>query len=57
MTNLEKIKSKNANQMASFLNSITWHCALKKCKGCPLYDPDEFWDFSTIKKYLESEAK
>lgn len=57
MTNLEKIQSKNANKMASFLNSITWHCSLKKCKGCPLYNPDEFCDFNTIKKFLESEAE
>lgn len=58
MTNLEKIQSKDADKMASFLNGIIWHCNLKKCKGCPLYDVGEsYCEFSTIKRFLESEAK
>lgn len=58
MTNLEKIQSKDADKMASFIDGITWHCRYKKCNGCPLYNPDGFCcDFSTTKKWLESEAK
>lgn len=54
MTNLEKIKSMNSEEMAEFINVIS-HCGEISCKDCCL-PPQSCGNAKNIEKWLMSES-
>lgn len=55
MTNYERIKSMNVDEVAEFLSSITEYCCNEDCDTCPLRN--NICDRKGAKNWLNSEVE
>lgn len=57
MTNLGKIRSMSAEELARFLEEITDLCYSHDCTGCPLNNGARFCYNANIESWLNKEAE
>lgn len=57
MTNLEKIRTMSAEELAKYLDMLLKHCANGYCNNCPLNVTIGKCDFETLKEWLLKEVE